>query len=60
MDLQIALPEGTVGFHMVNVGSWTMSVSVHVPDGDDYVVTTEGADFTETLNALKEELIAHD
>lgn len=57
MDLQIALPEGTVGFHVVNVGAWTMSVGVHVPDGDDYVVTAEGDDFATTLAALKAKLV---
>jgi hypothetical protein len=50
------------GFHATNLmgdGNWTLSVSVHVPEGDDYVESVQDPDLNAGLAALKERLDSH-
>lgn len=52
--------ETCVGFHAVNMmGMWTLSASVHIDGGDDYVETVENPDYNEGLVALKAKLDEH-
>lgn len=50
-----------VGFHAVKIdNTWTMSASVHVEGGDDYIETVEGhSDYNEALVELKSLLDSH-
>lgn len=57
-----AIFESANGFHATNMmgdGNWTLSASIVVPDGDDYVVSVENPDYNDGLVALKEQMDSH-
>lgn len=58
--LVFELPDNAVSFHAVLIDkTWTVSVGVHVTDGDDYVETTNDTDITTALVGTKAKLASH-
>lgn len=54
------LPANANSFHAVLIDeTWTVSVGVHEPDGDDYVETTIDTDLTTALVGTKAKLASH-